>query len=166
MGGTTEEEIVRIAAVRVREQLSLRMARACRAALASNDERKVGCVIVSPEGEDLGVGWNGIGIMHGVEDRPERRERPEKYLWMEHAERRAIYEAARFGHPLEGSTMFVTWYPCMDCARAIVECRIGGLVYGKEPDLSDPKWGEDFRRVQVLLQEAGVPSFWCEPCDP
>jgi dCMP deaminase len=142
------------------------MGLAAKAREASTDQsRKVGCVIVGWHNESLSIGWNGIGTSHGIESRPERHERPEKYFWAEHAERRAIYEAARLGRRLEGATMYVTWFPCMDCARGIVECRIERLVYGKEPDLDDPQWGADFKRVRTLLREAGV-QMRCEPCDP
>lgn len=118
--------------------------------------RKVGCVIVR-DGEVASVGWNGIGTMHGVHDLEARHQRPEKYFWSEHAERRAIYEAARVGVPLEGASIYVTWFPCMDCARAIVECRFAAVFCGEIPDLADPKWGNDFQRVESLLSEAGVP---------
>ncbi len=132
------------------------MTAARRASEASSDRsRKVGCVVVR-DGAVVATGWNGIGTMHGVEDKADRHDRSEKYFWAEHAERRAIYEAARFGAALEGATIYVSWFPCMDCARAVVECRFSAIVCGKEPDLSDPQWGEDFKRVGTLLAEAGV----------
>jgi len=53
--------------------------------------------------------------------RPERLERPAKYLWLEHAERNAICNAARAGTATEACTIYVEIMPCMDCARAIVQ---------------------------------------------
>jgi len=50
---------------------------------------KVGVVIVGPENEVRALGYNGFP--RGIDDdAPDRHERPEKYLWVEHAERNAI----------------------------------------------------------------------------
>ena len=56
---------------------------------------RVGAVLVGPNNEVLLTGFNGPPI--GVVDRPERRDkRPEKYLWVSHAEANLIAFAARF----------------------------------------------------------------------
>ena len=116
--------------------------------------RKVGCVIVGPQREVRALGYNAFP--RGVDDTAsERHERPSKYLWTEHAERNAIYQAARIGTPLEGCTMYLPWFPCMACARAIVQAGIAQLVALK-PDTTDPQWGEEFQSALALLNEAGV----------
>lgn len=122
---------------------------------------KVGCVIVGPNNEIRSTGYNSFP--RGIDDaNEERHQRPEKYAWTEHAERNAIYNAARHGTPTEGCRAFLPWFPCMDCARALVQAGIKEVV-GVEPDLSTPKWGEDFRRALVLFDEAGVAvRFVCE----
>ena len=84
-----------------------------------------------------------------------RHERPAKYFWTEHAERNAIYTAARNGIPLAGCRMYLPWFPCVDCARAIVQAGVAELV-SLAPDFSDPQWGEGFRVSVDLLEEAGV----------
>jgi len=57
---------------------------------------QIGCVIVGPAREIRSTGYNSLP--RRVDDtRPERLERPTKYLWIEHAERNAIYNAARAG---------------------------------------------------------------------
>lgn len=115
---------------------------------------KVGCVIVGPDNEVRSVGYNGFP--RGVDDQNEdRHARPEKYFWTEHAERNAIYNAARIGTALSGCRLYLPWYPCMDCARAIVQSGLREIIAVK-PDLNDPKWGGDFVRVGSLLSEAGV----------
>jgi len=118
---------------------------------------QIGCVIIGPAREIRSTGYNSFprGINDGV---PERQTRPEKYLWIEHAERNAIYNAARAGTPLEGCTMYVEVMPCMDCARAIVQAGIAELVVdasrmsGYSSDFYDPH----FRMAEVLLAEAKV----------
>ena len=123
--------------------------------------RKVGAVVVGPANEVRALGYNGFP--RGIDDdSPDRHERPEKYLWVEHAERNAIYNAARIGVSLSGCKMYLPWFPCMDCARAIVQSGISMLI-AIEPDLSDPKWGEDFKRAILLFEEAGVAVRWFTP---
>jgi len=74
---------------------------------------------------------------------------------MEHAERAAIFEAARRGVATAGAHLTTTFFPCIDCARAIVLAGIACLDT-PEPDLQDPVWGESFLRSRVILEEGGV----------
>jgi dCMP deaminase len=90
---------------------------------SKDPKTQVGCVIVGPNNEILSTGFNGLPM--GVADHlTERYERPEKYAWIEHSERNSIYLAARRGTPLEGSTIYLTWMPCADCARGIIQSGI------------------------------------------
>lgn len=115
---------------------------------------KVGCVIVGAANQILTQGYNGFP--RGVnDDVDERHERPEKYLWTEHAERNAIYNAARSGIILQGATMYLPWYPCADCARAIIQAGITTLV-ATVPDKSYRGWGPDFEVAEIMLEEAGI----------
>ena len=118
---------------------------------------QVGCIIVGPAHEIRSTGYNSLprGIR---DDIPERLVRPTKYLWMEHAERNAIYNAARCGTPLEGCTIYIELMPCMDCARAIVQAGIGAVVVSGErmSQYSSEYYDEHFRLVEVLFEEAGV----------
>lgn len=120
--------------------------------------RQVGCVVVGGDRVIRVCGYNGFP--RGVEDAKEdRHARPAKYKWTEHAERNAIYSAARIGISLQGCKMYLPWFPCMDCARAIVQAGIIELICTK-PDLEDPRWGTDFREVPQLLREGGVKIRW------
>jgi dCMP deaminase len=123
--------------------------------------RKVGCVIVDNERGIRAIGYNGFP--RGVEDSFEaRHSRPAKYLWTEHAERNAIYQAARMGVSLDGCTMYLPWFPCMDCARAIVQVGIKRLV-AFQPDITDKQWGEHFVAALELFKEAGTSIELIEP---
>ena len=95
------------------------MGLAVQAATLSKDEStKLGCVIVGPDREIRATGYNSFP--RGVnDDRPERQGRPLKYKWFEHAERNAIYNAARVGVSLKGCVLYCAWPPCTDCARGI-----------------------------------------------
>jgi dCMP deaminase len=116
--------------------------------------RQVGCVIVAPDNVVRAIGFNGFP--RGLNDeREERHLRPAKYLWTEHAERNAIYTAARTGVSLVGCRMYLPWFPCVDCARAIVQTGIVELI-AIPPDLTDMKWGEGFAVSEEMLKEANV----------
>lgn len=131
------------------------------AATRSKDRStKVGCVIVGPDNEIRSSGYNGFP--RGINDEaPERHERPAKYLWTEHAERNAIYNAARAGISLKGCRAYLPWFPCMDCARALVQSGIVELI-AHQPNLTDPKWGPDFEAALEMFSEAGVAVRYAE----
>ncbi len=127
------------------------------AARSKDPNTQVGCVIAGPAHEIRTTGYNSLprGIRDDV---PERLERPTKYLWMEHAERNAIYNAARCGTPLEGCTLYVEIMPCMDCGRALVQAGIREVVISGQrmSQYSSEYFDEHFKKVQELFQEAGV----------
>lgn len=121
---------------------------------SKDKSRGVGAVIVSDEKRILSIGFNGFpsGINDDIE---ERHQRPVKYKWTEHAERNAIYNAGKHGISLQGATMYVTLFPCTDCARAIIQSGIKMLIT-KAPNFNDSKFGEDFKVSQEMLNEANV----------
>ncbi|WP_300778894.1 dCMP deaminase family protein [Enhydrobacter sp.] len=113
-----------------------------------------GCVIVGSDRLLRSSGYNGF--VRGIDDNiAERHERPAKYSWTEHAERNAIYNAARLGISLEGCTAYVNWFPCIDCARALVQAGIVRLV-GLESNHLDSRWGAEFTFATEMLRESGV----------
>jgi dCMP deaminase len=123
--------------------------------------RQVGCVLVAPDNTVRSIGFNGFP--RGLnDDHDSRHERPSKYQWTEHAERNAIYAAARNGIPLAGCRIYLPWFPCVDCARAIVQAGLVELVCFK-PDLTDAQWGEGFKVAIELLEEAGVRVRFVSP---
>jgi dCMP deaminase len=115
---------------------------------------RTGCVIVDRDGIVRSTGYNGF--VRGVADEiEERHARPQKYEWTEHAERNAIYNAARIGVAISGCTLYVNWFPCGDCARAVVQAGLSRLV-GLEPDAGEPKWGAEFLFSKALFLEVGL----------
>lgn len=126
--------------------------------LKSKDQNtQIGAVIVGEDNEILSTGYNSFP--RGLDDnKNERQERPEKYFWFEHAERNAIYNAARVGTPLKNSSIYLTsGLPCMDCARGIVNSGIK-KVYCKQTCTTNNKEmrEEQQKRSMVLLNECGV----------
>lgn len=98
----------------------------------------------------ISFGYNGMP--RGLNDNhPERNERPEKYIWYEHAERNAIYNAAR--PILQDKIIFVSNFPNMESARGIVSTGISEVV--TEISTYDEK-DEMHQRVIQLFKETGV----------
>jgi dCMP deaminase len=133
------------------------------AARSKDPRTKTGCIIVSEDHRPRSMGYNGFpsGVRDDIEERW-NRENGEKYFWVEHAERNAIYSAARCGTPLNGCTVYVSWLPCMDCARAMIQSGIIRIVVdGLGQALnSSPRWAADHARVETLLGEANVTLDW------
>jgi len=126
------------------------------ASKSKDQSTHVGAVIVGPDREIRSTGYNSFA--RGInDDLPERQERPEKYFWFEHAERNAIYNAARMGLSTKDCIMYTNGVPCMDCARAIVQSGIRAVVVdqGWEEGKVDP-WAEHVMRSMRLFEEAGV----------
>jgi len=117
---------------------------------------KIGAVIVGPDNEVVSTGYNSFP--RNLNDDVEvRYTRPEKYYWTEHAERNAIYNAARVGVPTKNCSMYLShWFPCADCARAIINSGITKL-YCDKLELDVPsKFNESFKRSSEMLLESGV----------
>lgn len=120
---------------------------------------KVGAVIVGPEKEVRSTGFNGFARKVN-DEKLVRHERPLKYFWTEHAERNAIYSAAKVGIPLEGCSIYIDFYPCSDCARAIIqsgikEVIVDGRNYQEKFELS-LRWKESLDAAKEMLNEAGI----------
>lgn len=121
------------------------------AAQKSKDSTKVGAILVGPDGEIRLTAYNGPP--RGVDDLPERFERPAKYLYASHAEANLVAFAARAGISTKGCTVYATHFPCASCARSMIQAGVVALVYGngttKTPE-------EDYRASREMLVEAGV----------
>lgn len=130
------------------------MAFAIVAAAKSKDGTQVGAVLIGPEGELRLSGYNGPP--RGVEDLPERRERPTKYLFASHAEANLIAFAAREGIRTKGCTVYVTHHPCSACARSLIQAGIECVVVGPG-QTSMP--ADEFEAAAVMFAEAGVKTM-------
>lgn len=118
---------------------------------------KNSAIIVDQDNIVLSMGYNGFP--RGCDDSVALRyERPAKYLFTEHAERNAIYHAARHGVSLKGCSMYVTLFPCADCARGLIQAGITRLI-SPTPDTTHERWGEHFKTSIIMLDEAKVETI-------
>ncbi len=134
------------------------------AALSTDRSTQNGAIIVRPEtGEIIGYGFNSVH--HNFEQHDERFQRPSKYDWTEHAERAAIYDAAKLGHSTNGAWMFCAWAACKDCARAIVYSGITCLVRYHHPGMAGHhSWSDSILIGDQMMYEARIQvSSWLTP---
>lgn len=124
---------------------------------SKDQSTKVGAVVIGPDREPRGFGFNGFPRKVN-DDIPHRHERPAKYKYGEHAERNALYQMTLVGIPAKGCTLYTTHFPCADCARAVIQTGIIEVVIGKTTLTEDFKsrWSEDIKISEELLSEAGV----------
>lgn len=115
--------------------------------------RKVGCVLHDGHSKVLSTGFNTLPGNCAHHD--DRLARPDKYDWTQHAEARAVSQAAREGVKLAGAHATMLWYPCPQCAGILVDAGISSLV-SYAPDFSDPTWGAKFRISEQILQDNKV----------
>jgi dCMP deaminase len=119
---------------------------------SDDPDTQTGCAIYEP-GAYNPFTTDSNRLPYDIDKTPERLSRPEKYNWIEHAERNAIY--GKNGHDLQGCVMFLNWFPCADCARAIVAVGISELVYTVKPERwADPRYG--FETSKKILIAGGV----------
>ena len=90
---------------------------------------QVGAVIVNPEKRVVGVGYNGMP--KGCDDKvfPWKREGgmlETKYAYVVHAELNAILNSIQ---KVDGCTVYVSLFPCNECAKALAQSGIKRLVY-------------------------------------
>ena len=130
------------------------------ASLSKDRSTKLGAIILGEGFEVRAMGYNGFP--RGVcDDVPDRHERPLKYLFTEHAERNAIYNAARVGTPLSGCRLLLdSPIPiCPDCARAIINVGIRQVVILRRKDSDSDRqlrWEAGDEVSLVMFREAGV----------
>ncbi|MCR5283017.1 MAG: dCMP deaminase family protein [Lachnospiraceae bacterium] len=95
---------------------------------------QVGACIVGKDHRILSMGYNGFPNGCADEDFPWDREGEEletKYPYVTHGEMNAILNY-RGGGNLEGTTLYVSLFPCNECAKAIIQAGIKKVVYDSD----------------------------------
>jgi len=131
--------------------------------LSKDSSTQVGALVVGKGGEFIASGWNGAPRGCSADEPGDSRgDRPEKYFWFSHAEANAITNAARVGTPLAGSSIVVTHFPCMDCARSIVQAGIVKVITRRPEFEFAVRWREHISRSLRLFNECGVEVEYVE----
>ena len=115
---------------------------------------QVGACIVSPEHRILYMGYNGMPTGCSDDELPWDREADDplntKYLYVCHAELNAILNNG--GGSIRGSSIYVSLFPCSNCAKAIIQAGIKEVVY-REDKYADTT---DVKASKRMLSMAGV----------
>ena len=123
-------------------------------AMRSKDPNtQVGACIVSQDNKILSMGYNGFPIGCSDDEYPWAREGEElerKYVYTVHSELNAILNYR--GGSLEGAKMYVTLFPCNECAKAIIQSGIRELIYDQN------KYADTISVIasRRMLESAGV----------
>ena len=100
-------------------------------AMRSKDPNtQVGACIVSNDNKILSMGYNGLPCGCLDDDFPWERDgelEDTKYAYVAHSELNAILNYR--GGSLEGARLYVTLFPCNECAKAIIQAGIKTVVY-------------------------------------
>lgn len=108
-------------------------------------ETQVGVVIVDENKRILATGYNGFPP--GCDDTKLPNLRPDKYPFMVHAEINAI---AASRQDLRNSSLYCTFSPCRDCAKAIITAGIKKVVF------KTAYKNEDYEFVMNFMRSCGL----------
>lgn len=116
----------------------------------------VGAVIVSEDNIILSTGFNGLA--RGVyDDEKTLFDADEKLRMICHAETNAITNAARVGgRPLQGTTIYVTKFPCLGCCNGIIQAGIRRIYTHDNEFWNDDPADKDHSRKTRMLHEAHI----------
>ena len=95
---------------------------------------QVGACIVSNDNKILSMGYNGFPVGCSDEEFPWDRDGDDdldtKYPFVTHSELNAILNYR--GGSLEGTKLYVSLFPCNECAKAIIQAGIKTVVYDSD----------------------------------
>ncbi|SCP96316.1 deoxycytidylate deaminase [Anaerobium acetethylicum] len=100
---------------------------------------QVGACIVSNDNKILSMGYNGLPRGCSDDDFPWTKEGDpleNKYFYTTHSELNAILNYR--GGSLEGSKLYVSLFPCNECAKAIIQSGIKTVVYDSDKYADTP----------------------------
>ena len=114
---------------------------------------QVGACIVSDDNKILSMGYNGFPKGCSDDEFPWNRDGApleNKYFYTTHSELNAILNYR--GGSLEGSKLYVSLFPCNECAKAIIQSGIKEVIYDDDKYQNTPSVIASRR----MLQAAGV----------
>ncbi|MBO5094912.1 MAG: dCMP deaminase family protein [Lachnospiraceae bacterium] len=121
---------------------------------------QVGACIVSEDNKILSMGYNGFPIGCSDDEFPWEREGgtlETKYAFVTHSELNAILNYR--GGSLAGAKLYVSLFPCNECAKAIIQAGIKTIVYECDKYADTPSTKASKR----MLDAAGVRYYQYTP---
>lgn len=124
---------------------------------------QVGACIVGPDNRILSMGYNGFPRGCSDDQFPWAREGDSldntKYAYVTHSELNAILNYRGGGGSLEGCKMYVTLFPCNECAKAIIQSGIKTVVYADNKYDGTPS----VEASKKMMNAAGINYYKYEP---
>lgn len=117
---------------------------------------QVGACIVSNDNKILSMGYNGFPKNCSDDSFPWDREGETlqtKYPFVTHGELNAILNYR--GGSLEGAKLYVSLFPCNECAKAIIQAGIKTIVYDSDKYADTPST----RASKMMFDAAGVEYY-------
>jgi len=132
------------------------------ASLRSKDSNtQVGSVIVNSENKIISTGYNGFPTLKDADadlifpwSKTSSNEYETKYPYVIHAEANCILNASQ---PVKSCSLYVTWYPCHECAKLIVQSGISKVVYLNTHD--EPEYGQSLKVSQQMFKLARIDCY-------
>ena len=121
---------------------------------------QVGACIVSEDNKILSMGYNGFPKGCSDDEFPWAREGDPldtKYLYVTHSELNAILNYR--GGSLEGAKLYVSLFPCNECAKAIIQSGIKAVIY-RDDLYKDTK---EVKASKRMLKTAGIEIIQYQP---
>lgn len=113
---------------------------------------QVGACIVNQKNRIVGIGYNGLPIGLNDDEFPWGNQGDfldTKYPYVVHAEPNAILNSIE---KLDNATLYVTLFPCNECAKLIIQSGVKEIVY-----MSDKYDNSEFDKASKrMLDAAGV----------
>ncbi|MDE5946588.1 MAG: dCMP deaminase family protein [Oscillospiraceae bacterium] len=128
---------------------------------SKDSSTQVGACIVNEENKIVAVGYNGMPTGCNDDEMPWERTGESsldtKYPFVCHAELNAILN--RNTANLKGATVYVTLFPCNECAKAIIQSGIKKIVY------ADNKYAdtEGVKASTIMFEKCGVETVQYKP---
>ena len=114
---------------------------------------QVGACIVSEDNKILSMGYNGMPRGCSDDSFPWEKEgelEDTKYAYVVHSELNAILNYR--GGSLDGAKLYVSLFPCNECAKAIIQAGIRTIIYDEDKYHNQPSTIASRR----MLNAAGV----------
>lgn len=132
------------------------------ASLRSKDSStQVGSVIVDDDNKIVSTGYNGFPKLKDADadlifpwSKSSSDKYETKYPYVIHAEANSILNASQ---PVKGCSLYVTWYPCHECAKLIVQSGISKVIYLNKHTETD--YEQSLQLSEKLFKLARIDCF-------
>jgi dCMP deaminase len=120
---------------------------------SKDPKTQVGCCIVDPSNNHIvSIGYNGLPM--GFDDNEFNWESSDKFMdnkhsYIVHAEANAILNASQ---SLEGCDVYVSMFPCNECAKLLSQSKIKKVIYKDDKYLHK----EQGKVASIIFEKAGI----------